>query len=207
MHTLVCFVVSFFILCFTGCSHVADYLSIVEERGISKEYRDVLNIWTRTETVYSQFETRVAISATYQGKDFKNAYLREYDRIYSLTQADRTQREALQTESLSAYREFFFYAYLPEKNDNDFDRQNSIWKVFLVNGKGERVVPLEIRRIEKVTPLVEQFYPYVHKYYGSCYRLKFPAGEGVDAQAEGTPRKPLQLVFTSVLGKATLEWK
>ncbi len=185
---------------FTGCTYINDYLSIAKDRGMSKAYLDVLQRWTRSETVYSQFETRVTISATYRSKDFRTAYLREYDRLYDLTKADKAQQEALHAEFASEYREFFFYAYLPEKNDNDFDRQNSIWKVFLINEKGERIVPLEIRRVEKVTPVVEQFFPYVHKYYGSCYNLKFPA----DGDTAG---KPLQLVFTSVLGKVTLEWK
>jgi len=207
MKKLAHLIVSFIFLGFLGCSHVADYLSIAKDKGLSKEYLDVLNTWTRKETVYSQFETQVTISATYQGQAFKKAYLNEYDRIYNLSPAEKEKQDALQRESASAYREFFFYAYLPEKNDNDFSKQNSIWTVFLIEENGKRIDPVEVRKIDKVTTLIEVFYPYAHQYYGSCYRLRFPPAEGSDGQTEGRPGKPFQLIFTSVLGKATLVWK
>jgi len=53
---------------------------------------------------------------------------------------------------LSLLAEFLFYAYLPEKADNDFDRKGSIRSVFLVGKSGERIEPAEGRRMEAGHP-------------------------------------------------------
>lgn len=56
-----------------GCSHVESYLDVAKDRGVSREYLDILNRWTKKETLYSQFETKVQISATLKSGAF-NGY-------------------------------------------------------------------------------------------------------------------------------------
>ena len=46
------------------------------------------------------------------------------------------------------------------------DRRGSIWSIFLINGKGEKIAPAEVRRIDPVTPVVTEFFPYGNPYYG-----------------------------------------
>jgi len=190
------------LFCF-GCGHLEGYLNIMKDESISKEYLNVLNLWTRDETVYSQFETRVHIVATYKNREFNKAYISEYSRIHSLTEPERGEREQVLTDISSDFTEFLFYAYTPEKEPNDFDRQNSIWKIFLLNEKGNRMYPVEVRKIKKITPIIEEFYPYVKRYYGMFYSLKF---QSVPPPEEGSARH-LRLVFASVLGRVELEWK
>ncbi len=187
-----------------GCNrgYIEGYLDIVKEQGgISKEYLLVLTKWSRDQIVYSQFETRVRIAATYKSREFYEAYSKEYARIY-LTPAGEAKRKAdVAADLASDFTEFFFYAYIPEKIHNDFAKQNSIWTVFLEDEKGRRFYPLELRQVEKVTPVVETFYPYGNPYYGCYYTLKFPPlarpGKAVPA---------MKLVFVSVLGRIEFEW-
>ena len=186
--------------CF-GCTHLEGYLEIVKDEGVSKEYLNALNKWTRDKTVYSQFETKARIVATYKNREFNEAYLSEYSRIYSLTESEKTLKEAILTDAASDFTEFFFYAYTPEKDSNDFNRQNSIWTIFLVDEKGNKIYPAGVSKIRKITPIIEEFYPYVNQYYGMFYSLKFPP-----PSVDGAP-KYLKLVFTSVLGKVEFEWK
>jgi hypothetical protein len=102
---------------------------------------------------------------------------------------------------VSDFTDFIFYAYIPEKRSNDFDKQGSIWTIFLVDKKGERIDPVEVRRIDPLTPVLTEFFPYINPYYGMAYRLRFPplAKTGV---AEGS----LKLVFTGVIGKVELDF-
>lgn len=188
------------VFCFS-CGHLEGYLNIMKDESISKEYLNILNTWTRDETVYSQFETRVHIVATYKNREFNKAYLSEYSRIHSLTEQERGKKEEILTDISSDFTEFLFYAYTPEKEPNDFDKPDSIWKIFLLDEKGNRMYPVEVRKIKKITPVIEEFYPYVKRYYGVFYSLKFfPPPE------EGNARH-LRLVFASVLGRVKLEWK
>lgn len=180
-----------------ACSHLESYLEIGRAQGMSQEYLAVLKQWTQHQVIYSEFETQAHIGATYQGPGFNRAYLAEFARIYHLTGEDQMKRDDILKRTSADVTEFIFYAAIPEKTSNDFDKRGSIWTVFLVNGKGERVDPQEVRRITPITPVTTTFFPYINPYYGMAYRIRFPLVK----QAESTP---LTLVVTSVLGKAEL---
>ena len=180
-----------------GCGHLESYLEIAREKGMSGEYLAVLNEWTRSQVIYSQFETQAHLSATYQSPEFNRAYLDEYARIYQLQEKERKKQEDVRMTA--EFTEFIFYASLPEKTSNDFDRRGSIWTVFLVNGKGERIDPWEVRRIDPVTPVITKFFPYVNPYHGMVYRLRFHPVRKTEATS-------LKLVVTGVLGTAELKF-
>ena len=182
-----------------GCGHLENYLEIAREKGMSGEYLAVLNEWTRSQVIYSQFETQAHIGATYRSPEFNRAYLDEYSRIYQLQEKEQKKQEDIQKGLTADFTEFIFYASIPEKTSNDFDRRGSIWTIFLVNAKGERIDPWEVRRIDPVTPVITKFFPYVNPYYGIAYRLRFLPINKTEADS-------LKLVFTSVLGKAELKF-
>jgi len=190
--------ISMLILTFTGCGYLQGYLQMIKEQGVSEEYQRSLREWTREMTAHSQFETKFYISATYRSLAFNEAFLREQARVRQWSEARVKEREEAWMQTDSAYREFLVYAYTDNMEANDLDRQGSLWSVFLREGTGKRYEPLEIRRVERITPEIEAFFPFVNKYYGRCYIVKFPAGEtNIDQH----------LVFSSVLGKVDLVWQ
>jgi hypothetical protein len=185
----------------TSCSYVENYFDVAKDKGVSKVYIEDLNTWTRKDAVYSQFETNVMISTTYKSNAFNRAYLNEYARIYNLTDVEMKRREEMLFGFPSTSTEFLFYASMVNKDANDFDKANSIWKIFLIDEKGNKVEPLEIRKIEKISAIMEGFFPYINKYYGTSYNLKFPP---IVSEAEAMPR--MRLVFTSVMGRVEQTW-
>lgn len=199
-------VLSILLLGFTGCSYLKGYVDMAKEKGLSDEYQAVLNTWTRTKTVHSQFETKVTITSTLKSPAFNRAYIKEYERIYTLGPAEKKKWEETQEGLASDFTELLFYAYIPEKEANDFDRRNSAWTVFIIDDLGRREDPVEIRRIDKITTVTEAFYPYINKYYGNFYSLKFKPLKGLEGDRSDPSRKPLKLVMTSVLARVELEW-
>jgi hypothetical protein len=186
-----------------GCSHLEGYLDIAREKGMSREYQTILTKWTRSRIIYSQFETQAHISATFQSPEFSRAYLDEYSRIYHLREGEGKRREDIQKGMVSDFAEFIFYAYIPEKASNDFDKRGSLWTVFLVNEKGDRIDPVELRRIDPITPLITEFFPYIHPHYGMAYRLRFPSLN----YDSGGDFRTLKLVFASVIGEVELKFE
>lgn len=180
-----------------GCTQVREYTDIPKKKGVSDEYMKDLAAWTRTNTVYSEFQTNLKIVCTYKSRQFKDAYVREYSRLYLLPHEAEQQKIQLMKELSAEETEFSFYAYTADFEANDFSRAESSWKIFLLDEKGNQVHPVEIRRINKITPVVEQFFPYINQYHGKFYTVRFP-------------RQPdnmkMRLVFTGVLGTVTLEW-
>jgi hypothetical protein len=200
MKRLGCLVLSAFCLIgIAGCSHIEGYLDIAKDKGMSEEYLQVLGRWTRSKIIYSQFDTQAHISATLRSPEFNRAYLQEYARIYQLSGEELKNHEAIR--AASEFTEFIFYAYIPDRTENDFDRRGSIWSIFLVNGKGEKITPVEVRRVDPVTPVVTGFFTYIKPYYGISYWLRFPPLEKIDGFGA-----PLKLVFAGVIGKVELEF-
>jgi hypothetical protein len=180
-----------------GCAQIREYTDIPKKEGVSDEYIKDLAAWTRTNTVYSEFETNLKIVCTYKSRKFKESYVREYSRVYLLPKEAEQQKMQLMKEMSAEETEFSFYAYTSDFEANDFSRAESSWKVFLLDEKGNQVHPIEIRRINNITPVVERFYPYINQYHGKFYTLRFPR------QPDEVKKK---LVFTGVLGTVTLEW-
>jgi len=181
-----------------SCSHVNTYWEMTTERGVTKTYLETLKKWTRTESLYSQLETKVHLTVTRKTKSFYDIYLDEYARIYRLSEEEKKRMAEMEQGLMAQFDEYFVYAAMPNREANDFDSSKSVWGIFLLSEKEPPLKPVEVRRIEKVTPLIEQFFPYVNKYYGICYQLKFP--RTID------PEKPVKLLFTSVFGEIALSW-
>jgi len=200
MKTRVWIVLLIFLMVCPACSQIKEYADIAKGKNISKKYQVALKRWTRDKTVHSQFETMVHIVATYKSREFNKAYLSEYSKIYLLTDSEKEAKARLYEDLASDYTEFLFYAYIPEKNSNDFSQADSIWKIFLSDGKGHRIYPIEVRKIKKITPVTLKFFPYVNPHYGMLYSLKFyPSLLSLETRR-------LKLVFASVLGKVELTW-
>jgi hypothetical protein len=185
-----------------GCSYLEGYLDIVREKGMSGEYLKTLTKWTRSQVIYSQFETKAHINATYLSPEFIRTYLDEYSRIYHLREGEGNKREDILKGMASDFTEFIFYAYIPEKTSNDFDKRGSIWTVFLINENGERIDPMELSRIDPITPVFTEFFPYIHPHYGITYRLRFPLLNHSRGDV-GT----LKLVFAGVIGEVELKFE
>ncbi|MBW2630472.1 MAG: hypothetical protein JRC90_01695 [Deltaproteobacteria bacterium] len=203
MKTLRIVLIMFFLVGIFGCSHVKEYIEIAGDDTISGEYFDTLNKYTREKTVYCEFETSIRIVATWKSREFMDAYLSEYSRLYLLTAADKEQRRDILSDTSSDLREFLFYAYIPDRESNDFSKPDSVWRVFSSGEGGKRLEPLDIREIDS-TPLVTKFFPYV-KPYGKFYSVKFPKSPSSD-KSDTVAEDGSELVFTGVLGKMELKW-
>jgi len=182
----------------TGCTYVKGYVDMGKDRGLSDEYFQSLGQWTRDMTGHSQFETKFYISATYRSQAFNDAYLKEQARIRQWPDQETRKREEIWKQLSSDYVEFLVYAFTDNMEANDFDARNSVWSVFLIDGKGKRYEPLEIRKIDRITTEMEAFFPFINKYYGKGYIMKFPVIESP---------QDMKLVFSSILGRIDLEWK
>lgn len=185
---------------FIGCAKVeplvGDYIDAAKSKGVSSEYLAELSKWTRKSVLYSEFDTRAYIVATYKSREFRQAYDREYAGLYDLTREELDKRAAQGDSTTDEEIEFVFYFYNPEPKAIDLSKADSIWKVFLLDEKGTRLDPVDIRQIKKITPLTEQFYPYINQYHGKFYSITFP----------GAPSLTLKLVFTGVLGRIEIAW-
>lgn len=192
----------FLVLVLAGCTTVREYADIARSRDLSPDYRATLEEWTREQTVYSEFATRAKMAATFRSREFLDAYLAEYKRLYQPDEPDLSAtRRAMESDGAPA--EFLLYVYVPDRDAIDLDRHDSAWKAFLLTPGDERFEPIEIRELRDAGPRITEFYPYVNPAYGKIYLLKFDAA----LTGTGGTELPVRLVVTGVIARVELVWE
>lgn len=170
-------------------------------------YEAVLGRWTGGAKIYEGIETRLIITATYKGFPFREAYIERYAKGYQLDDDYKKSLIEREKEAVEEANEFFFTAYTPEDRWNDFDSKDSIWRLFLEDDTGKRLVPLSVKRAEKGDPFIREFFPYIDP-WSAAYTVKFPkySAEGKDS-IPGNASKFLKLTVTGILGKGEIIWQ
>ncbi|MBI5286830.1 MAG: hypothetical protein HY878_04465 [Deltaproteobacteria bacterium] len=189
----------FYFLSFIGCA-----TNKAEVKPPQADYLNILNEWTRAQKVYDGLDTKLHIYATYKSWAFRMAYVDEYARRYLLDQVQKENLLAREREVDERFNEFFITAYTPDPKWNDFDRKGSIWTIYMEDDKGNRVSPIEVKKVDEKDPLVREFFPYLDL-WSLGYVVRFPkyppAGEGP------FPGKDFRLIITGALGRAELRWR
>ncbi|MDI6686743.1 MAG: hypothetical protein QME06_00820 [Desulfobacterales bacterium] len=163
------------------------------------QYEAALKDWSREARIYRGLDVQLIADATFKSFKFRNAYSNEYARAYKLTDSEKTKLLKDQKNAALAYNDFLLVAYVPDKKFNDFNKKDSIWKIYLTDGKGKMVNPLEIRKIKKVDAVTTHFFPYITP-WKSVYMVRFPT-------TSTAADKPIKLIITSVLGSAEMIWE
>lgn len=179
----------------------------VKPEEVRPEYADVLNRLTKGTKVYQGLETILYMTATYKTMDFRRAYVDRYVKSYQLEESYRSALLEREKEEDEKYNEVFFTAYTPESRWNDFDRTDSVWRLYLEDGSGARLIPVSVRRVDSSDPLIREFFPYFDLWsYG--YAVKFPKySETGTEPIPGEKTEYLKLVVTGILGHGEVEWR
>lgn len=192
--------VVFLFLAFTGCAGKKE--TVKKEDAYAKE----LNAWTRHVKIYEGLETRVYLTATFKGPDFRRAYVDKYAEGYQLGEDLKKSLVERELEQAEQYNEFFVAAFTPDEAWNDFNRTDSLWRLFMEESSGARLVPVSVTKVSD-DPLLREFFPYLDQ-WSSGYIVKFPKYS--ETGTEPIPNKKTEFVklkVTGVLGKGEVEWR
>ena len=170
------------------------------------QYKAALTDWSREARIYRGLGVELIATATFKSSKFRDAYSNEYARAYKLTGSEKTKLIKDQKKAALAYNDFLLAAYVPDKKLNDFNKKDSVWKIYLTIGKGGLITPLEIRKIKKVDAVTTHFFPYITP-WKSVYLVRFPATSPAAGKAViDRDAKYIKLIITSVLGSAEMVW-
>ncbi len=170
-------------------------------------YKASLKKWTRKADIYNGFNTVMFLRATLFNAPFRYAYTTEYAKYYMLTKGAFKKKLNKSYSSLNKYTVFFVSVYTPQKNYNNLGSARSIWSVYLVNNKGERVLPLSINPAQQKRVFLKTFFPYV-TVWSKQYIIKFPIyyNKKNKKLLISPASKWIKLIITGVNGRAVLKW-
>lgn len=194
------------LLCSANCTKVAHF---VESSDLyhTEIYKKVCNTWSREARIHSGLQVELIVSATFKSAEFRRAYANEYAKAYKLTPEEKQRLLEDQLKAASYGHEFLMASFVPEKKWDDFDKFESMWKLYLTNDTNDRVVPVEVRKAKQKDAVAAHFFPHVTP-WKSIYTVRFPCNIPATNEAiVGDNTREIKLVITSVLGSAEMSWK
>jgi hypothetical protein len=168
-----------------------------------EEYEGVLKRWTRARQVIRAFDTIINVNVTYLSPEHTGAYAALYGKHYRLTQAEQRRFLAGRLAEVRSRHEFYMAVTTADPDWNDFDQDNSIWRITLWDDHGTRVKPLAIKKLT-VTEVHRAYFPYTSVFH-KVYHLVFPRQVGGKPFIT-TQSRYFKLVITSPRGAAELAW-
>lgn len=188
--------------CMTTPPTVGDPAPKVADAQAEAAYQDTLKRYSGTAQIYGGLDTHLFSGATFQTWPFREARVRRLALFKAMTQ---TEVEALLAKERAEWEQFHvfeFGAWTQDPKFDDFDRDNSIWRMAMVT-EGVEVLPTDVERVARVDQNVRAIYPYMGQFW-VAYRMKFPKTrpDGQPVIPAGTDRVLLRV--SSTLGQAEM---
>ncbi len=194
------------LLALAGCSSgppiIGDPAPVLADHQAEQAYQALLARFTGRAEIYRGFDTQLFAGATYQSWAFREARVMRQAAFRSMTADEIAALLVKEREDHQKHHEFILGTWVVEPRFDDFDQKNSVWRTALVVDGGE-VLPVDVKRISRVTHDVRAIYPYMGMFWVH-YRVKFPT-----TRADGSPvippgTKTVKLTLASPLGKAEM---
>jgi hypothetical protein len=174
----------------------------------ASDYGDVYGRWTRSadEFEFGRLSEILHVTSTFEGWEFRWAYVVRYAADHSMTTEERTR---LLEESLADARErhrFFVTLAGAHWREGDLTGGQSDWRVLLVDPSGRQVEPVELTRIGRPSADQRTYFPSINR-QRHTYRIAFPT-----VHADGSPSIPADaehvvLRFAGSAGTVDLKWE
>ncbi|MBU1274186.1 MAG: hypothetical protein KJ720_02325 [Proteobacteria bacterium] len=134
----------------------------------------------------------------------RTAWVERRAEAFAYTPEQKAKELADQRLEYEQHNTVLASVFVPENKWNDLGEQGANWKVYLINAKGQRVEPMDVRRIKKRTAINEAIYPF-WGLWSRLYLFKFPIKD-----AQGNPflapgEKEVTLLITGAPGKKQLK--
>jgi len=200
------FLAAVLLLITLNCARITRFLDSVDPY-YTATYKKVCNKWSREARIHRGLEVELIVSATFKSNEFRRAYTDEYAKAYKLTSEEKKRFLENQLKAATRGHEFLMASFVPEKRWDDFNKSNSMWKLYLVNDQNERVTPVEVRKVKRLNAVKPHFFPYITP-WKSIYLVRFPHNILTTNQPViNNDTKYIKLVIASVLGTAEMGWK
>jgi hypothetical protein len=173
----------------------------------ANDYDDVYDAWTRSADGFDfgQFQDVLNVTSTFEAWEFRWAYVTRYANDFSLSQEART--EMLRATLLDAESHHRFFVTMAGRNfrESDLTREQSAWRVILLDELGRQEAPSEIDHVMRPGAREREYFPSITS-FRQTFRITFPANH-----ADGTPviapnASHVILRFTGPEGTVDLRW-
>lgn len=194
------------ILC-CACSPPRVSLRATEHTFTASDYPDVLRRWTRhaDEFDFGRLGEILHVSATFESREFRWAYVVRYAADHSMTTSERSRLLERSLADAETRHRFFVTLGAPIYREGDLTGDQSDWRVLLVDESGQQTEPVEILRIPRPSHDLRAYFPSIHR-QRHVFRIAFPVRRA-DGEPSINPRsRRVTLRFAGAAGTVDLHW-
>ena len=169
------------------------------------EYADQRDIWTRSKIAWDGFVANATVHATLKAVAFREAYVKEYGRLFALT---ARQKQRLLAAELEEAKNTYVFVVALHTNQLDWNRlhpRDGVWAVRLENGKNEYVRPVRVKRLDPLNPTWTKLYPYLGDQF-TFWELTFPRWTQ-DGALLANSGELMELIVAGAPAQIRLKWE
>jgi hypothetical protein len=194
------------VLCL-GCAEDRVSLARGTREYTASDYSDVLNRWTRTESLITlaELDNKLTVTATFESWEFRWAYVVRYATDYRLTVEQRRELLEKTLKETEDGHEFYVALYGTDRRWTELTRPTSAWIVRLIDDQGNETAPEKITYINKPGALEKRYFPYT-SVWRQAFRVRFPRITGDGRQTIAPNAKWFGLRFAGAEGSEELRW-
>lgn len=187
----------------TSCSAKVDPTVKYKENYAS--YKKVLRQWTRSKKVYEiSFDTILLVTATYRSNAFMETYLAEKIRAEALPAKDAERLLENNEQKQKTTTSFFMCFYTPKRKWNRLHKSDPSWRLWLIDANGNKVAPMQIKKLPRVSVATTKWYPYLDK-WSRYYEVIFPREDDEGKRLELEKGK-ITFMIAGVYGSTEMVW-
>jgi hypothetical protein len=165
-------------------------------------YDAVVREWTRKSQLRGEYQEVCELVATLKSPEWRAAHAAQDAEIRGLTGDAREQRIAQARADVAGPYELEVMLTTWDRRENDLDRgKKSVWRVVLLDEKGQEVEPLEIVKDRRPTFVVRAEFPALGE-FATPYVVRFPR----TASVFGPAARQVRLRMSSPRGGVEVDW-
>ncbi|RLB46675.1 MAG: hypothetical protein DRJ42_27150 [Deltaproteobacteria bacterium] len=174
----------------------------------ASDYDNIYEAWTREADVFA-FGTLtdvLNVTGTFQGWEFRWAYVVRYADDHGFRTEDRA--DMLRASLADAQQRHRFFVTISGRRwrETDLARDDSAWRVLLVDEEDDQTVPLEVELLHRPGANIAAYYPSVTT-FRHAFRIVFPSHREDGTAVIPDNARFVILRFTGPLGTVDLKWE
>ena len=166
-------------------------------------YDAVVDAWTRKAQLHADYQEVCELTATFKSAEWRAARAARDAEVRGLVGAARDQQIAQARAELAGPYELEVMFTTWDRRENDLDHgKKSVWRVVLIDERGQEIEPLEIVRDRRPLLVVRSEFPALGE-FATPYVVRFPR----TAPLFGPSAQQVRLRMSSTRGGLEVAWR
>jgi hypothetical protein len=186
-----------------GCAATNPTVRLTEDWPTTiRDYEDVVEDWTRKAQLRANYQEICELVATFKSAEWRAAQAVQDADVRGLTGEARERRIAQSRAEVAGPYEIQVMVTTWDRRENDLDRgKKSVWRIALIDEKGEEIEPLEIVKDRRPAFVVRAEFPQLGE-FATPYIARFPR----TTELFGPNARQVRLRMSSTRGGLEVRW-